>query len=112
MGGKHLTILCTLSYNQTAISLKGALLDSGANGLVFIDTTLASQISSRLDRPLEPLPRSIPVRGYNGQPGSPASQYIRLNLMIDGQRHYNLPLIVLQLGSHEVIIGRKFFQLT
>ena len=54
------------------------------------------------------LPSAIQVKGYNGRPGKPVTHYIRLHLTVDQYRQYNVPLLILDLGSHDIIIGRKW----
>ena len=50
----------------------------------------------------------IQVKGYDGRPGKPVTHYIRLHLTVDQRRQYNVPLLILDLGSHDIIIGRKW----
>jgi hypothetical protein len=44
MGGRHFIVLCTLSKNRYGITLS-ALINSRANGFVFMDTTYINNIS-------------------------------------------------------------------
>jgi hypothetical protein len=44
MGGRHFIVPCTLSKNRYGITLS-ALVDSGANGFVFMDTAYTNNIS-------------------------------------------------------------------
>ena len=106
MGGKHLTIACKISKNGYGVTLQ-ALIDSGANGFVFIDTLCAGDIAKYLGLKAQPLPRTIAVKGYDGQSRNSASHYLHLHLTIDGRRQYNVPFVILDLGSHDVILGRK-----
>jgi predicted aspartyl protease len=102
-----MTISCTLSSNGYAVSLK-ALVDSGANGFVFINTPLAISIATFLNVKAQRLPKPIPVKGYNGQSGDAITHILRLHLTVDGRRQYHLPLMILDLGSHDLILGRKW----
>jgi hypothetical protein len=43
MGGRHFIVLCTLLKNRYRITLS-ALVDSGVNGFVFIDTAYINNI--------------------------------------------------------------------
>jgi hypothetical protein len=101
-----LTIPCTLSHNGYSVKLK-ALADSGANGFVFIDTLYAINIAKFLNLKVQQLPRAINVKGYNGKVGNAITHILRLHLTVDGRRQYNLPLMILDLGSHDLILSRK-----
>ena len=107
MGGKHLTISCTLASNGYGV-ISQALIDSGANGFLFIDTQCAIDIAKFLKLKAKRLPRAVPVKGYDGQRGQPVTHYLRLHLSVDGRRQYNVPLLILNLGSYDLILGRKW----
>ena len=107
MGGKHLTISCTLAKNGYGV-ISQALIDSGANGFVFINTCCAVDIAKFLGLKTQRLPRAVPVKGYDGQRGQPVTHYLRLHLSVDGRRQYNVPLLILDLGFHDLILGRKW----
>ena len=55
------------------------------------------------------LPHPIYPKGFDGKKGSPITQYLLFNIEIDGRRIYDLPMLIVGLGSHDMIIGRKFF---
>lgn len=107
MGGKHLAISCTLAKNGYGV-ISQALIDSGANGFVFINTCCAVDIAKFLGLKTQRLPRAVPVKGYDGQCGQPVTHYLRLHLSVDGRRQYNVPLLILDLGFHDLILGRKW----
>ncbi|KIM92478.1 hypothetical protein OIDMADRAFT_68913, partial [Oidiodendron maius Zn] len=107
MGGQHLTIACMLSTNGTSVASR-ALIDSGANGFVFVNTLFAIDLARSFNIKTARLPSPIQVKGYNGQPGRPVTHYMRLHLTVDQRRQYNVPLLILDLGSHDIIIGRKW----
>jgi predicted aspartyl protease len=109
MGGSPLTVPCTLAKNGIGVDLD-ILADTGANGFAFIDTTLADQLCGGLGLQLTALPHTIQAKGYDGQKGQAANYYLTLNLILDGRRQYNIPFIVLKLGAHEAILGRKWFE--
>jgi transposase InsO family protein len=108
IGGKHFTVPCTLSYNGYCVQTHG-LADSGANGFVFIDTKCANDLSNFLDVKPIPLSTPCPVRGYDGKPGSPVTHVLILHLAVDGHRQYDIPMLILDLGNHDIILGRKWF---
>ena len=66
MGGTHLTISYTLSNNGYGVVTR-ALIDSRANGFVFINTQCAVDIARFLHLKTHRLPQSVPVKGYNGE---------------------------------------------
>jgi hypothetical protein len=104
-----LTFPCSLSNNGYSILLE-TLADTGANGFSFIDTLCAIDIAKFLDLKAKRLPQPIKVKGYDGKTGTTGiTHYLQLHLTIDGRRQYNLPLLILDLGSHDLILGRKWF---
>jgi RNase H-like domain found in reverse transcriptase/Reverse transcriptase (RNA-dependent DNA polymerase)/Integrase zinc binding domain len=109
MGGSPLTVPCTLIKNGIGIDID-ILADTGANGFAFIDTTLANQLCEGLGLKLTPLVRTIRAKGYDGRNGQAASHYLNIHLIVEGRRQYNIPFIVLNLGAHEVILGRMWFE--
>jgi hypothetical protein len=82
-----------------------ALADSGANGFVFIDTAYAVDIAKFLNLKAQRLSSSIKVKGYDGKASNSVTYILRLHLTIDGRRQYNLPLLILDLGSYNLILG-------
>ena len=109
MGGDSLTTACTLRRDAIETTKIQALCDTGASGYVFIDTRLASDLCRRYRWKLQQLPYPIYPKGYNGAKGSPITQYLTFILEIDSRRIYDLPMLVIGLGSHDLIIGRNFF---
>jgi len=107
IGGKHFTVPCTLAYNGYGVQTS-ALVDSGANGLVFIDTRCAADLAKFLNVALTPLPTPCSVKGFDGKPGRSATHAIILNLGIDGHRQQKIPMLILDLGNHDLILGRRW----
>ena len=48
------------------------------------------------------------VRGFDGQQTTPITHSIELALMIDGRR-VKTPMLIVGLGEHDMILGRKWF---
>ena len=110
LGGKHFTFLCTISLNGFAVSTY-SLIDTGANGFVFIDERFAQLLSSKLGWKVEQLPfPSLPVKGYDGKQGTRITSFLRTHLTLDGRKIYNVPFLILPLGSHDIIIGKSFME--
>jgi hypothetical protein len=108
MSGDSLTLACSLRKNGIAIRTT-ALADTGACGFVFIDSRLATDLCRTLGVKLRELPHPIIPKGYQGDKGSPITRYLLLDIEVDGRRIHNLPMLVIGLGSHDLIIGRNFF---
>ena len=87
-----------------------ALIDSGANGFIFMDTLCACDITPFLGTKFQRLPRTYHVKGYDGKAQNDISHFTRAHLMVDGRRQYNAPLLILDLGSHDIILGRKWLE--
>jgi hypothetical protein len=100
-------VSCTLAYNGYGVKTS-ALVDSGANGFVFINTQCASDISKFLDIPFTPLPAPCPVKGFDGKPSRSATHAIILSLSVNGRRQQGIPMLILDLGNHDIILGRKW----
>ena len=104
---KSCTIPYTLFRNRYQV-LTSALANSGANAFALIDTQCAVKLADFLNAPLKELPKPIPIRGYNGRIGPPIITILRIYLRINRQRQYNVPFLIMDLGSHNIIIGRKW----
>src|SRR4051794_15024294 len=107
LGGKQFLVSCSLSSNGFGITLH-SLVDSGANGFLFINRPLAHRLSKALSQPLRRLPYSVPVRGFKSDISTTVTHYIRLHLTIDGRRFYNCPFIIVDLGPQDLILGDKW----
>ena len=109
LGGTQFLVSCNLSINGIGISLQ-ALADTGANGYLFINQTLASHLVRSLGIQYQSLPKPLRVAGYDGKASDTFNRFLRLHMTIDGRRIYNVPFIVLPLGKHDCIIGVKFMR--
>jgi hypothetical protein len=77
---------------------------------VFIDTSFAADLSRTLGVQLIQLPRPIIPSCYNSSIGSEIQEYLLLDLELNRYRVYNLPLLILGLGTYNLIIGYNFFE--
>jgi hypothetical protein len=107
MGGRHFTLPCTVSKNGFCVPLT-ALADSGANGFTFINTACAIDIAKFFNLKAQPLVRPIHTKGFDGRPGKPVTHILTLHLSLDGQRQENIPFLILDLGTHDLILGLKW----
>jgi len=101
------TIPYTLFRNRYQV-LTSALANSRANAFTLIDTQCTIRLADFLNAPLKELPKPIPICGYNGRIGPPIITILRIYLRIDGQRQYNIPFLITDLGSHDIILKRKW----
>jgi hypothetical protein len=109
VGGKQFLVPSIISYNGYGIKLK-ALADSGANGFCFVNSTIALQLAKYLRIKKTRLDQPIPVKGFDGRQSDPVTDVLMAHLSVDGRRTYNIPLLITNLGTHDLILGRKFFQ--
>jgi predicted aspartyl protease len=98
-----------LAHNGRSVSTT-ALGDTGANGFIFIDTDLAVLLCESLGLRTIRLPRECPVQGFNGKAGNPITHAVLLTLLIDGRRQLTIPMLVVDLGRYDVILGRMWFE--
>jgi len=103
---KSCTIPYTLFRNRYQV-LTSTLANSKVNAFALIDTQCAVKLANFLNAPIKELPKLIPIRGYNGRIGLPITTILRIYLCIDGRRQYNAPFLITDLGSHDIILGRK-----
>ena len=57
---------------------------------------------------LKELPKPIPIYGYNGQVGLPIITILQIYLRVNRQRQYNIPFLIIDLRSHNIILRRKW----
>lgn len=108
-GGKHFrtpTVLCSKGYG---VSLE-SLVDTGAQGFLFLNSAIALSISGSLQVPIRRLPFKITVKGFHDQVQTRVDKYIRLHIRIDGRKILNCPFVIMDLGSQDCIIGIKWMR--
>lgn len=112
MTGDSLTIHCSLLANRISAQLDG-LLDTGAQGPNFIDTTVAYDIAKRLRIRPKPLPgAAIRSKGFNGSEGRPITHVLIVHLYIDKRKQRNIPFFITDLGKHSIIFGFEWMSLS
>jgi len=108
-GGKHFhasTVLCSRGYGVKLNSL----VDTGAQGFLFLNSSIARPLSESLQVPIRRLPFKILVKGFQDQIQTPVDSYIRLHMRIDGRTIRNCPFVIMDLGSQDCIIGVKWLR--
>jgi Reverse transcriptase (RNA-dependent DNA polymerase)/RNase H-like domain found in reverse transcriptase len=107
LGGQSFLVPSQLAFNGCSTPVK-SLADSGAKGYVFIDTKKAIELAKFYGLHTIPLPEAYPVRGYNGKPGTPITHLIIMHLWVDGRRFLKVPMLITDLGQHDLILGQKW----
>jgi hypothetical protein len=106
VGRKRFTVSCILSKNRYSTYVS-TLIDSRANSLIFIDSKFAYELAEYLHTPILCLKRPCIVKGYNNKLRAPACEYIRVQLTVDSNRQLDIPILILELGTHDLILGRE-----
>jgi hypothetical protein len=88
-----LTMLCTISKNKLRIKTR-TLINTKANSYIFIDHKLAEKASQFLDVPIQTLPVSYNIRAFNSKKASLITQYIKINLYINGCKQSKQPILL------------------
>ena len=106
MGGRHFIVLYTLLKNRYGITLS-ALINSRANGFVFMDIAYVNDISIFLNLKPQPLVRPIIPKGFDRQLGKAVTHMLTLYLSLNSQRQEDIPFIILDLGNYNIILSLK-----
>lgn len=93
--------------NGVSIAIN-ALIDTGANGYVFLNTALAIRLAQFFGVGTLPLIQDCPVRGYDGRMGEPITHAIVLGLRVDGRKLADTPMLIADLGKHDIILGKAW----
>jgi hypothetical protein len=96
----------TITHNKYTVKLN-VFINSKANSFVFINTFYIINIIKFLNVKAQRLSCFINVKGYNKKAGSAITHILRLYLIIDKQRQYYIPFLILNLGSYDCILGYK-----
>jgi hypothetical protein len=110
IAGNSFTLAYTLRTDSNGIAVQvEALGNTGASSYVFIDSKFATDLCRSLGVKPRQLPYTIYLKEFNSKKGSPISQYLLLNIEIDSCRIPYIPMLIVELGSHNMIIGQNFF---
>jgi hypothetical protein len=83
------------------------LVNTGAQGFLFLSSTIAQSVPELLQVPIQCLPFKILVKGFQDQIQTPVDRCIRLYIRIDGQTIRNCPFVIMDLGTQDCIISIK-----
>lgn len=109
IGGQGFNVNSQIAYNGISIPLT-TLADTGANGYLFMDTQRATGLAKFFGIPTRRLNNPIGTKGYDGRAGSAITHAIICHLLIGGRRFLNQPFLIADLGQHDMIVGRKWFE--
>jgi hypothetical protein len=107
MEGKHLVVLCNLSFGNQTIATH-ALIDCGATGVAFVD----EDFTRHHQIPLTALknPRSLEV--IDGRPISSGDITHVANVNLSVLKHQeSLPMFVTKLGHYPIVLGIPWLEL-
>ena len=107
IGGNQFLVDCKVCWNGKTIALK-ALVDSGANAYALINQKHVRSLTKVLQMPVHKLKKPIPLRGFDGQPSEAIQQILEVNLGLDTHIQLRQYLLAAELGSHDLILGRKW----
>lgn len=107
LGGKAFDLPCSIIINGFSFDTC-SLVDTGANGFLFIHSALVALLAQHCSATIHRFPKSIPVKGFNGQEATPITKWISLSFQIDRRRFLRIPFLVADIGRHDIIVGRKW----
>jgi hypothetical protein len=108
LGGPQLTMRCSLAFNGKSLSAT-ALLDSGANGYIFINVPFAKKLRRLIQAPTKSDFRPGAISGFSGKHEQMADILLMAHLRIQNRKVMNEWFIVLDM-KYDVIIGRRWFE--
>ena len=82
VGGQPFTLPCTISQNGIGIKTR-TLINTRANGFIFINTKMADIAAQHLNADFKKLPTLYTIKGYNGGASKKITHYLELTLLID-----------------------------
>jgi hypothetical protein len=107
LGGQSFTVPAQIAFNGCSVPIS-SLADSGATGYVFLNSRCALEAAKSLQAPLLPLSSPCNVKGYDGKTGVPITHAIVLHLCVDGRKFLKVPMLITELGKHDMIIGKNW----
>lgn len=84
-----------------------ALVDTGATAYLLINASFAELLSKRMGAPIDALKRPVPVKGYDGNRGTPVTHSIRLTLHIGGRTFIRAPFLLINM-ARDIILGNHW----
>jgi predicted aspartyl protease len=97
-------------YSQNKSKKLKALIDSGAQGSIYVDTVTAQTLCEELEILPVDLAHPKVVNGYNGDGQQRISETIHPTLKIGDHVDSNAPMHVTNLGTYDLIIGYTYLK--
>jgi hypothetical protein len=107
IGGRQLLVDCSVSWEGKTATFK-ALVDTGANTYALINQKHTRSLTNVLQMPVHELTTPIPLRGFDGRPSKAIRQVLEVDLVLYQCTQPRQYLLVAELGSHDLILGRKW----
>ncbi|KAK4232754.1 hypothetical protein C8A03DRAFT_20018, partial [Achaetomium macrosporum] len=110
LGGKPFLVSCTVANEGLSLTTTDALADTGANGFLFVSPRFSEKmvklLGARQNRDFVP----GQVGGYDGKGTEMINTAVQAHFTVQNRTMRNEWLIVVD-SAHDVIIGRKWFDL-
>lgn len=110
LGGKPLLYTCTISSNGLSLTTKDSLGDTGAGVYVSVNAPFAEKILRILNPHVITDFEPRPVTGYDGKGGQSINTALLVTMEIQGRTFKEIPVVIIPAQTHEVIIGKIWFQ--
>ena len=110
LGGDSFTLPCRLAANGLAMNVT-ALIDTGANGEVFIHTKHFDFVEKRLRVYIRTARKPVSLTGYDNKHSESISRVFTANLVIEGRR-VETHFIFCDTGRHDLFVGRRWLAKT
>jgi len=107
IGGEQFLVECGVHWKGNAMTFQ-CLVDTGANAYALINQKHVRPLTRVLHMPAYTLPDPIPLRGFDGQPSEAVRQVVVADLEIDQHLQTRQYFLSADLGSHDIILGRKW----
>ena len=104
-----LTFKAKVAMNGKTISVS-CLADTGADGYLFVNINLIGALINHWGLRTKRLPQECPVTGFDGELRQPITHVAKLTFMIDGRVQQSQPMLIADIGKHDMIMGRLWFE--
>jgi hypothetical protein len=107
IGGNQFLVDCRVYWKDKTMTFQ-CLVDTGANAYALINQKHIRPLTKVLQMPLHKLKTPVPLRGFDGQPSEAIRYLATVDLAIDRHSQTRQYLLAANLGSHDMILGRKW----
>ena len=106
---KAFTVSCTLRSVNRTIKVT-VLIDTGATGYAFVDSSFAHILCEILQIEPSPLVKPKTVKAFNGKPTEWITHGVYPCLEVAGHCESTAPLMITNLGNHQMILGLPWLE--